>query len=78
MDILGIDGKPLSKMVEVNGFEFDITAMQENPLLMIIATICIDPTPLQAELLEKAEITFLDAKNRQIFPKVVVEEDSAS
>lgn len=72
MEILGVDGKPLSKkMIEVNGFKFDALAMQENPFIMIMATICIDPTPLQAELLNKAELVFMDAENKQIFPKVI-------
>jgi len=70
-EIIGVDGKILNeKKFEVNGFEFDAIALQNNPFLMMMAVICIDPTPLQEEFLEKAEVTFVDINNKQIFPKL--------
>jgi len=71
MNLVDVTGKSLNeKMIEVNGFSFDAIARQENPFLMMMAVICIDPTDIQKELLEKAEVVFMDAKNKQIFPKV--------
>lgn len=74
-EIFGVDGKIINeKKFEVGGFEFDSIALQNNPFLMMMALICIDPTPLQEELLEKAEVTFVDINNKQIFPKIEEEE----
>ena len=77
-EIYGLNGEVLNeKMIEVDGFKFDAIAMQENPFLMIMATICIDPTPKQAELLLKTELKFQDAEGKQIFPRVAEEPEEA-
>lgn len=70
-EIYGVDGRVLTeKKFEFNGFTFDSVALQNNPFLLLMATIVIDPTPLQKEFLEKLELTFMDADGKQIFPQV--------
>ena len=70
-ELYGLDGKMLNKKeIEVDGFTFDSIAMSENPFLMMMALICIDPNEKQAELLNKAEVVFMDANNKQMFPPI--------
>lgn len=75
-EIYGVDGKIINeKIVEVDGFELDVMALQGNPFLMMMCLICLDPTPKQAELLRKAEVVFTDSKNKQMFPPLEEEEE---
>jgi len=75
-NILGTDGKILaSKTIEVDGYKFDLAQLQNNPFIMLMALICIDPTEKQKELLEKAEIVFKDADDKQMFPIEKADDD---
>lgn len=75
-DLFDVHGNVLNnKEIEVDGFIFDSAALQNNPFLMLMGLICIDPTEKQAELLRKADVTFTDAKGKQIFPPVVEDEE---
>ena len=79
MAIFGPNGERLDKTeFECNGFTFDSVALGENPALMLMCVICMDPTPIQEEFLSKAEVTFTDSKGKQIFPKVIKEIEATS
>jgi hypothetical protein len=79
MGIIGVDGKLMTtKQVEVAGYKFDVEPMQNNPFLMLMALICIDPTEKQRELLEKMEVVFMDSNGKQMFPFVEEEKKEES
>lgn len=70
MGIIGLNGQSLTKeYIKIDGFEFDSEAMQNNPLMLLMSVICIDPTEKQKEFLDKLGVTLLDSKNKKVFPK---------
>lgn len=71
MDLSNLGNK--KETVEVDGFEFDLGLIND-PVLLLFAMITIDPTPLQKELLEKFEVTFMDANGKQVFPRIIEED----
>lgn len=76
MAILSPDGKSTmsAEVIEVNGFSFNVAALQNNPIELIMGLISIDPTPLQEEMMNKVGLVLKDINGNQIFPREEEEE----
>lgn len=63
------------KKITVNGFTYSLKGLRENPMMLVMSLLTIDPSPLQLELLEKIGLEVNDADGKQMIPKIEVEEE---
>ena len=54
---------------EFHGYEFDKEFLSKTPFSLLMLLFCIDPTPLQKELLNELDVVFEDNNKKIVFPK---------
>lgn len=62
--------------IHIDGYTFDKQNVSNNPNLLFMLILCIDPTKKQKELLNKLEVRFEDDNGNIIFPKEGVNDDN--